>query len=182
MTGKADNVLMDLYQMCKNIGVKAIVFDTASGDQFSATATIKASSVMVCCMRPTKQFRVGTSRFLSRFKECIKNGMTQQTRVIVLPTAVPAKNTIINGRSQQEVAIERIYDSVQGVGYEVSREFLKPTCFGIPEVERFKWQEDVLYLLRRDGKLYNEPDAELAIKRYEYLVNCIIEEDTKING
>lgn len=183
MTGRADLVLSDLYQLCKNIGVKAIVFDTASGDQFAATATIKASSVMVCCMRPTKQFRVGTSRFLARFKECIKNDTygTQRTRVIVLPTAVPCKTTVINNRDQHEMAIDRIIDSVRGVGYEVCREFLKEDRFGIPEVERFKWQEDVLFKLKRDGKLNGESDAEAALKRYETLVDNIISEDKKVN-
>ncbi len=184
MNGRADLALTDLYQMCKNLGVKAIVFDTASGDQFAATATIRASSVMVCCMRPTKQFRVGTSRFLYRFKECIKDEKfnSQRTRVIILPTAVPTKDIVIGGKSQHEVAIASILDSVQGVGYEVCREFIKNGCFGIPEVERFKWHEDVLYLLKRNEKLGNEPDAELALKRYELLVRNIIEEDKKVNG
>lgn len=184
MNGRADMALADLYIMCKNLGVKAIVFDTASGDQFSATATIKSSSVMVCCMRPTQQFRVGTSRFLSRFKTSIKNELhnTQNTRVIVLPTAVPRNSTVIAGGEQREIALERIIDSVQGVGYEVCREFLKGDCFGIPEVERFKWQEDVLYLLNCDGRIDDESDAQLALSRYELLAKNIIAEDKKING
>lgn len=184
MNGRADLALSDLYLMCKNLGVKAIVFDTASGDQFAATATVRASSVMVCCMRPTMQFRVGTSRFLKRFKECIVKDdefKVQRTRVIVLPTAVPEKDMMIGETNQRESALELILDKVRGIDYEICRTFLKADTFGIPEVERFKWQEDVLYLLKRDGKLKNEPDAELALERYEMLVKQIIEEGNKVN-
>ena len=173
MVGRVDNALMSLYLLCKEIGVKAIVFDTAAGDQFAARATIKASNVMVCCMRPTKQFRIGTKRFLNRLKDNIIDDTLQQTTVILLPTAVPTHDISIKGTDQRSHSLEVINDNFQSIPY-ISKAFLTEEQFGIPEIERFKWQETCLNRIKDD--LDGEDDAIDALARYEHLAEEIINE------
>ena len=182
-TGRIDSALMALYSMCLRMGVKAIVYDTASGDQLAASAACKASKVMVCCMRPTKQFCIGTARFLGRLRKSINDQIVgkQITRVIVLPTAVPQKEIMIEGVNQRNDANNRIRAIVRDTPYEVSNAFIVPENFGIPEVERFKWHEDILFNLNRRGELTMEDDSALAMKRYEHLAEVIIEEGMKID-
>ncbi len=179
--GRIDMALASLYTMCLRMGVRAIVYDTASGDQISAAAACKASKVMVCCLRPTKQFCVGTGRFLGRFRERVNMGDEQVTRVIVLPTAVPRNDITILGVNQLEDSVRRIKEIVRDLPYEVSKEFLTQNNFGIPEVERFKWQEDILYALKQTGEIESEQDSLLALDRYESLAAAIIEEGAKVH-
>lgn len=154
-----------------------IVYDTAAGDQVSATATNKASQVIVCCMRPTKQFRTGTFSFLGRIgKKWVVQGGEQIRRVIVLPTAVPKENTMIEGIDQKKDAREKICLQIDRLDWEVCEAFVREDTFGIPEVERFKWSEDLLYRLNKAGKINGEADAKSALMRYEKLANTIISE------
>ncbi len=157
-----------------------VIYDTASGDQFSATVTNKDSQVIVCCMRPTRQFCMGTFSFLSRVgKEWITMGGYQIRRVIVLPTAVPRTSIIINGDDQYTAVKNRIKQEIDGFDWTVCDEFVQDGRFGIPEVERFKWREDVLYVLNEEGRIDSESDALLALEMYEKLAEVIIEEGKK---
>lgn len=154
-----------------------VIYDTASGDQFSATVTNKDSQVIVCCMRPTRQFSVGTTNFLTRVgREWITMGDYQIRRVILLPTAVPRTSISINGEDQYTAVKTNINNDISKFSWAVCQEFTNDECFGIPEVERFKWREDVLYVLNKEGKLNGEEDALLALERYEKLAEVIIEE------
>ena len=154
-----------------------IVYDTAAGDQVSATATNKASQVIVCCMRPTKQFRTGTFSFLGRVGgKWILQGGEQIRRVVILPTAVPKENTIIENVEQKKNAREKIHSQIDRLGWEICEDFVQEDTFGIPEVERFKWCEDVLYRLNKSGMINAEADAKTALDRYEKLATTIIRE------
>ena len=106
-------------------------------------------------------------------------GGYQIRRVIVLPTAVPKSSITIDGVDQYTFAKERANQEIDGFDWTVCDEFVKDECFGIPEVERFKWCEDVLYVLNERGMLSSEPDALLALERYEKLAEVIIEEGKK---
>ena len=166
--------------MLENQPFCGVIYDTASGDQFSATVTNKDSQVIVCCMRPTRQFGMGTFSFLSRVgKDWITMGDYQIRRVIVLPTAVPRTSITINGDDQYTAVKNRIRKDIEAFDWTVCDEFVQDGCFGIPEVERFKWREDVLYVLNEEGKIKGEADALLALERYEKLAEVIIEEGKK---
>ena len=106
-------------------------------------------------------------------------GGYQIRRVIVLPTAVPRTSITINGDDQYTAVKNRIRKDIEGFDWTVCDEFVQDGCFGIPEVERFKWREDVLYVLNGEGKLKGESDALLALERYEKLAEVIIEEGKK---
>ncbi|MBQ9099003.1 MAG: hypothetical protein IJY50_06195 [Clostridia bacterium] len=175
--GQVDEALNELTDR----GFCGIVYDTASGDQFSAGATNKNSDVLVCCMRPTTQFTTGTFSFLDRIsKEWITQGGMQVRRVIVLPTAVPREQTLIDGKDQHKAALEKIVGNCMDVNFEINQAFMHQECFGIPEVARFKWCEDVLFRLDLEDKLISEQDAQLALTRYEKLADTIIEEGEQV--
>jgi len=175
--GQASEKLANL----ENLPFKAIVYDTASGDQFSATTTNKASQVIVCCMRPTRQFRIGTFNFLGRIgSEWVMLGDYQLRRVILVPTAVPNKKTSIGGKDQHAESMDEIKQDANGIEWEICEDFIQRDMFGIPEVERFKWCEDVLYRLEKNGKITYEDDAREAMKRYEKLADAIIKEGEKV--
>lgn len=174
--GQAQEKLFNL----ESLPFSAIVYDTASGDQFSANITNKASQVIVCCMRPTRQFRAGTFMFFARVGEdWIMDDDEQLRRVVLVPTAVPKKEIMIDGVSQHQENRERIVREIEKIDWEICGDFVEEDCFGIPEVERFKWCEDVLYRLRKKGEINSEDDALQALKRYEKLAESIIEEGEK---
>jgi hypothetical protein len=50
--------------------------------------------------------------------------------------------------------------------------FAREDCFGINEVQRFKWQEGVLYKLEKNGGLTQE-DETLAAQRYKKLADVL---------
>ena len=98
----------------------------------------------------------------------------------MLPTAVPNKSISINGVDQFTLARQLAMQEIDGFEWTVCDEFIQEDMFGIPEVERFKWSEDVLRVLDEQNKLgNNENDAYLALKRYERLAEVIIEEGKK---
>ncbi|MDR0302829.1 MAG: hypothetical protein LBI04_11040, partial [Treponema sp.] len=62
-----ENFHNNITLACKACGAKALFFDTPSGTQFLARKSIQESDIIVCCMRPTSQFREGTRRQLINF-------------------------------------------------------------------------------------------------------------------
>jgi cellulose biosynthesis protein BcsQ len=72
---------------CKNCGVKALFFDTPSGTQDLARLSIQGSDIIVCCMRPTNQFREGTRRQLISFISDKKQKVGKR-KYILTPTVI----------------------------------------------------------------------------------------------
>jgi cellulose biosynthesis protein BcsQ len=77
----------NIRNACEKCGAKALFFDTPSGTQFLAKKSIEQSEIVVCCMRPTSQFREGTKRQLINF---IDLDVTKNTKrkYILTPTVV----------------------------------------------------------------------------------------------
>jgi len=72
---------------CKACGAKALFFDTPSGTQFLARRSIWESNIVVCCMRPTSQFREGTRGQLINFiRDEVERDI--ERKYILTPTAV----------------------------------------------------------------------------------------------
>ena len=83
------NFRTNILAPCELLGVKALFFDTPSGTQFWAQNCVLQSDVIVCCMRPTDQFREGTIRQLRSFiEEDGKNREVGRRKYILTPTAV----------------------------------------------------------------------------------------------
>jgi len=171
MTGTKESVLQDLCKYCKNNNFSAIVIDSSTGDQFSAVLSIGVATVVVHCLRATRQFRIGSFHYLYRLK---KENDLEKT-IILLPTVVPNADRVIDGKAQRETAIDDILHRIGRLGLKnIKTNFINKDQLGINEVERFKWQEGVLYdLIKKNQKL--EEDEKEAAKRYEKLAQLIAE-------
>jgi MinD-like ATPase involved in chromosome partitioning or flagellar assembly len=83
------NFRKNIADACKDCGAKALFFDTPSGTQFLADRSIERSEIVVCCMRPTSQFREGTrGRLINFIKTDLKNKGRVKRKYILTPTVV----------------------------------------------------------------------------------------------
>lgn len=149
---------------------KAIIFDCASGVQMTTLVALQLSDYSVMCMRPTFQFRVGTADYLLRKIpfEINKRRSRQKREIILVPTAVAQMNIpeddpnrdnaltklsklrkeafdLINADIIEEYKNER---KDGGLGYDLNTDMIEDRdepVVGIPEIERFKWEEGLLY-------------------------------------
>ena len=158
--------------------ISHVVLDSAAGDQESAKLSILQSNKIVFCMRPTRQFRTGTFRYLSALNR--ESGKTSRKKeIILLPTVIPA-DAVINGESQIEAAVTDINNRCKKLdNLFIQKEFVEnKSRFGINEVTRFKWQEGVLYQLNEQAKQENRAlsaDEVKALDRYRKLARLIDE-------
>lgn len=168
-SGEKDELFNKLRKFCKNNGISALVFDTPTGDQITAKFSLKASNCVVCCMKNTMQFRKGTFNYLKRIATEV-----DIDSLVIFPTVVP-KDLELDGISQMDDSINSIKQSIQDLSFEdINTEFVSRDMFGINEIERFKWKEDILYKLEKKGKLRD--DEKEGIKRYKKLAEIIIGE------
>lgn len=169
MDGTKEGVFNKLNRFCRKNGIRAVVLDSSAGDQFSAVLSTGAANDIVCCMRPTMQFRIGTFSYLDRLSD-----KTSDKRIIILPTVVPADRAI-DGELQRDKAISNITERVDELTFDsVCMDFVSEECFGINEVERFKWKEGVLFKIGQTASL--SPDEEEATKRYRKLARVLAED------
>lgn len=175
MTGGKELLISKLRKFCRNNDLPAIVLDSASGDQFAAIMATRYATETVCCMRPTVQFRIGTFNYLTR--HALENAASNY---ILLPTVVPMQDVEIDGEMQKANAVKSITRRVkrlheetkeQGGRISVCTEFISEDMLGINEVQRFKWQEGVLYKIAQEQKL--TADEEEACRRYAKLASVI---------
>ncbi len=170
MDGTKEGVFNKLSRFCRKNGIKAVVIDSSAGDQFSAVLSTGAANDIVCCMRPTMQFRIGTFNYLHRLAE--KNS---EKRVVLLPTVVPVVDRLIDGEMQRTKAIQNITERVEDLAIDdVCMDFVSEELFGINEVERFKWKEGVLFKIALSDEL--SEDEKEATKRYKKLANVLAED------
>lgn len=170
-------------------GASALIYDSPSGTQVNANVSIVRSDVVVCCMRPSYQFRKTTMKYLAA--EVEQDAETDpQKRFILTMTAVPVKDMLIDGRYQ----ISTSHQDVMGTVYVLNRNaWLKNPArsqnnpiidttmiedrnnLGIREIDRFKWNEKVnLYSIKKAGKEQLSENEEKALARYEVLAECIV--------
>lgn len=165
--------------VCNNLGVPAVIFDSAVGNTATANISNEAANVIICCMRPTTQFTDGTERFL-RSLESMDGSDSAKTfskkNIILVPNAIPRGESMINGDKYPETAFSKIRNNFEN---KFSDEFtfhhyhfdmLDKREFGIPVVDRFMWCEDILYT--RDDLDENE---QMALQRYKKLAGVINE-------
>lgn len=170
-------------------GASAIIFDSPSGTQVTANVSISRSDVVVCCMRPSYQFRQTTMKYLTAAVEQYAE-LDAKKRFILTMTAVPVKDMLIDGRYQ----ISASHQDVMGTVYILNRNaWLKNparpkdhpiidtdmiadrTNLGIREIDRFKWNEKVnLYSIKKAGKEQLSENEGKALARYEALADDIV--------
>lgn len=176
---------------------KAIVFDCASGVQQTTLSVLSSIDCAVMCMRPTDQFRIGTRDYLLEKipSKITRFGGGKKRKIVLLPTSVSAntvpesdpnyKNAIIKLKSLKKSAFEKISDQIiipikneiedgSVLGYDLNIDMinLSEDIEGIPEIERFKWEESkLLYSIE---EMLTEQE-KLLKSRYEMLANILLE-------
>lgn len=154
-----------------------VVFDTPAGTQDMATFSLNNSETIVCCMRPSVQFEMGTrlcfDKLMMEWYE-VRN----RKNIIFCPSAVPFRETKVDEAvypahyratlySRFRDAMETRANDTRGVirliwGME------KGDVPGIPEVERFKWQECCLGNIKSDKE-----DEQMAKDKYRLLAQLV---------
>lgn len=169
--GKLEELVRKLRRFAQNYHCKAVVMDSAAGDQFSAKLAVDYADKIVFCMRLTHQFRIGTFNYLKKLG--IRHSDTTGDKdVILLPTVVPA-DAVIDGQSQMEASVTDITERLKAKNpLNIHDDFVSSTdMFGINEIMRFKWKEGVLFKLRNETAI--TPDEEEGLKRYRKLAKII---------
>ena len=179
LSGDAQSKLAELRWKCENENFCAIVIDSASGSQAIANAIHRIDdSTIVYCMRLTKQFRDGTRLRLLDF---IKKGKNESnsighSNIVLLPVAVPSieyaeTSNLSKLKSFAYQDIKRISEIVNKEAADKNSNVRVHDDFvmsGIPEVESFKWNEDILTRVSK-----RTSDQEEALKQYTAVANKI---------
>ena len=169
MDGTKEVALKKLKLFCRKNNLPGFVIDSAAGDQYSAVLATACSTEIVCCMRPTMQFRLGTFNYLNRLAN-----NNAENNLILLPTVVPERDVIIDGEYQKKNAISNILKRTEKLlarGLSVYTDFISEEMFGINEVQRFMWKEGVLYKIAQEQELIE--DEKKACERYRKLAELI---------
>jgi len=175
ITGDVSQVFNKLADFADNNLFSAIVMDSAAGDQFSANIAIGASNKVVFCMKMTHQFRIGTFNYLDKFAT-LKPQLAKDVDIILLPTVVP-NDAEIDGKSQLQTSIDDIAERLailrerKPFMHVIDDYVTNLNHFGINEVVRFKWQEGILYKIKKNVAL--KEDEEKALYQYEALARTI---------
>lgn len=170
-------------------GVSAIIFDSPSGTQDTADVSISKSNVIVCCMRPSYQFRQTTLQYLTAAVD--NAAMDAKKRFVLTMTAVPVKDMTIEGKYQITASHQDVMTTVNQLNRTASiknKDRKTPiidtdmisdrTNLGIREIERFKWNEKVnLYSIKKKGVEKLSEDEEKALARYGYLASVILKDN-----
>ena len=168
-------------------GVSCIVYDSPSGTQISAEVSVANSKVIVCCMRPSYQFRETTLDYLDSFIEDYY--YTTKKSVVLLTTAVPQKDISVGGEYQISKAYVDIIQRINffnAVAFDnnpkrlatnpiIDTAMIEEENMGIPEIERFKWSEKFpLYYIKTNNIEPLTKIEEYALERYSLLAKVIV--------
>jgi len=139
--------LVAFKRMCKEVAC-GVLFDSAVGNQLTANWSNNCANYIMCCMRPTKQFRDGTNRFFDDYDKKVRG-----KKIIVIPNVVPTDELTISDRSGEnreypsyakERILDEFTDNVTQNNNVYYLDLLEGNKFGIPKIDRFMWQEGVL--------------------------------------
>jgi cellulose biosynthesis protein BcsQ len=151
---------------CKNNNITAVILDSAAGTQYIAKQAVKHATLVVNCLRATKQFRIGTFNYLRKLRE-----ENPRTKVILLPTVIPV-NIGIGDESQYSITVNDIKNKIKIFRLQdMNIDFVNVEKLGINEVVQFKWLEGVLYKIAKERDLV--ADEQEAAKRYKQLAEII---------
>jgi len=175
------NFRRNITGACKDCGAKALFFDTPSGTQFLADKSIEQSEIIVCCMRPTSQFREGTrGRLINFIKADLKNKALVKRKYILTPTVVcvdAGQKFFLDGE-------EHVYPSY--AKEVIIRELGAESIEGNDEIKQ-AYKENVIFDMLEptpaEGKIFSDPgvlamdnDSVFGIpeiKRFKWFEACL---------
>jgi len=153
--------------MCRDIAC-GVLFDSAVGNQLTANWSNRCANYIMCCMRPTKQFRDGTNRFFDDYDK-----RTHAKKIIVIPNVVPTDELVIDGNHYPDYAknsiINNFCDNKDRGNNTYYLDLLEGDKFGVPKIDRFMWQEGVLKIASNLTSL-----ERVALERYRDIASIIV--------
>lgn len=168
------NAAIDCLSRCNS----TIVFDTPSGTQDMATFSLNHSDTIVCCMRPSVQFGIGTRLCFEKLMEGWAKDRDRKN-IIFCPSAVPFRETVVDGNAYpayyKQTAFADFREEMEAKAYDTHGvvrlvwNMQEGEVPGIPEVERFKWQECCLPKTDSDRE-----DERMAKDKYEKLAKLLM--------
>jgi len=176
------DLLGKITTACEHYGAKALFFDTPSGTQDLARQSIHESTIIVCCMRPTNQFRDGTIRQLIDFIEKdLEEGSVGDRKYILTPTAicVDADQRFIFG-GKERIYPKKAKDDIKiEFGTENGTEEMQEKSDRFKQAFKDNVILDMLEPTPADIKIY--PDSEdndtvfgiPEIKRFKWFETCL---------
>lgn len=171
----SDKNIKEFIELCEDFDCAGLVLDSAVGDQVTAKWCNAVANRIVCCLRPTKQFRDGTERFFKAFDE-----KYLQKNIIVVPNVVPTdvfeienKDGTVNkypafAKNEISATFSRLNANNKNKYY---MDVVSGPIFGVPKIDRFMWQESVLKLKYDENNQF-ERDA---LKQYDLIAKLITE-------
>ncbi len=159
---------------CKRAGCCGILYDSAVGDQLTAIWSNQNAKTILCVMRPTKQFREGTDRYFDNYD----TKMCRNKRIIVVPNVVPPEELIVKDGDEvkeypqyaKNAIIKSFNDNQERENNDYVLDLLDGDSFGIPQIDRFMWQEDILDNVPASNRTAKE---KIAIRQYERIAKLI---------
>lgn len=153
-------------KMCKDVAC-GVLFDSAVGNQLTANWSNRCAGYIMCCMRPTEQFRDGTERFFDEYDK-----KAHSKKIIVIPNVVPPADLDIGGKHYPDYAkesiVEKFSDNITRKNNTYYLDLLAGDKFGVPQIDRFMWQEGVLKIAANRTAL-----EEIALERYREIASII---------
>ena len=153
--------------MCRDVAC-GVLFDSAVGNQLTANWSNHCANYIMCCMRPTKQFRDGTNHFFDKYDET-----TRGKKIIIIPNVVPTDELELDGKHYPDYAknsiIENFSDNTSKGNNTYYLDLLEGEKFGVPKIDRFMWHEGVL----KTAKNLNEME-KMALDRYRDIAAIIV--------
>ncbi|MCL2283173.1 MAG: hypothetical protein FWC26_07640 [Fibromonadales bacterium] len=164
-----------IRESCKDCDAMALFFDTPSGTQDLARLSIQESDIIVCCMRPTYQFREGTKGQLINFVKDDLNLKIKRKYILTPTTICVDKEQLVKYRGEQRDYPQQANDDIkmafdterleegdnlkQAFRENVLLDMLEPTPVNI---KKFSVSED-------DDSVFGIPE----IKRFKWFEECL---------
>lgn len=166
-------LVKEFVNECRENDICGIFLDSAVGDQLTAKWSNLVSKYILCCLRPTKQFREGTKRFFDKFDTEKKN-----KTIIVIPNVVPTEELRLyeNGNLRvypdyaKEQIINNFASNIDAKANNYIMDLVNGEIFGVPKVDRFMWQEEILDNLAKSELTECEQKAK---KQYQKIASLI---------
>lgn len=139
------SIIRELLHECHTRNYAAVLFDSAAGTQNSAHALHDVSDVIVYCVRPTRQFLLGTHEQIRKYRPKLIAKLRKDKPakpIILLPTAVPLNDS--NMKDLCDDAFFRLNSLLNSSASDYADVFFCTPKTCLPEVGVFKWYELIL--------------------------------------
>ena len=132
-------------------GYRAIIFDSSAGVQSTAHALQWVSDVIVCCMRPSRQFIMGTNEQLKNYQDIMirkineyrEEGQSSARKaIILLPTVVPSSDEYAALKKESFDTIKKVL--LAKAYLEFIDDYFCNSENALNEISFFKWREQIL--------------------------------------